>query len=182
MRRTSKYGNMNKSNVYDSFSMSNKFQEMSSTPDNTKTRYVTSKNMNNSYMGMRKSYASGKGTNNQNILSVQRLRQSESTKPQRDGHIVGKTPNKARNSKMRASSNPRMGSRELHNMSSSSIKGRKGQLMSSSKIGKIINEQTTALMKQRERIKRIYEPDQSAIMASSSNIKVTDEFPSITSK
>lgn len=180
-RKNSKYGIMNKSNVYDSFSMSNKFLEMSSTPDNSKTRYVTGKNSNNnSYMGL-------KGSQNnigdsESAQRMQKMRQSESTKPQRNGRMLGKTPSKSKNTKLRASSNPRMMPKDIHNASSTSIRGRKGQLMSSSKIGKIISDQTNALMKQKDRIQRIYEPGKSAVLASSSNIKVTDEFPSINHK
>lgn len=54
--------------------------------------------------------------------------------------------------------------------------------MSATKIGKIIAEQSNALMDQRERIRKIYDPNNMAARSSSSNIKVTDEFPSINSK
>ena len=42
--QSSKYSYANKNNVYDSFSMSNRFLEMSSTPDN-KTRYASNNNL-----------------------------------------------------------------------------------------------------------------------------------------
>lgn len=176
-RKSNKLVNMS-SNVYES-SMSNKFLEMSSTPDNSKTRYASTKpSVSNSYMGLRKSYAGQMIPAENNI----RMRQSESTKPVRNTKITGRTPSKLRNSKMRASSNPKLGTRELHNSSSASIKGRKGQLMSSSKLGKIINDQTNHLLEQKQRIKQIYNPSNELLMSSASNIKVTDEFPSIKSK
>lgn len=180
IRRTSKYSNLNNSNVYDSFSMSNKYLEMSSTPDTQKTRYISSKNPSNNYLGLRKSYANANVMSSESLLKIQKGRQSESTKPSRQVRINGRTPSRLRNS--RASSNPRMNSRELHNNSSSSVKGRKGQLMSSSKLSKILSEQANIMFDQKERIKKIYEPINTALKPSSSNIKVSDEFPSIKSK
>lgn len=54
IRRSSKNSHALKNNVYDSFSMSNKFLEMSSTPDN-KTRYASNNNLTNSSdVGVRK--------------------------------------------------------------------------------------------------------------------------------
>ena len=51
--------------------------------------------------------------------------------------------------------------------------------MSSSKIDKIISEQSKILNDQRERIRKIYDPKNLGSRLSSSNIRVTDEFPII---
>jgi hypothetical protein len=110
------------------------------------------------------------------------MRQSESTKPVRNIRVTGKTPSKIRNHKIRASSNPRLVNREIHENSVTSFKGRKGQLMSSSKLGKIINEQTSNLLDQKERIQQIYDPSNLILKQSSNNIKISDEFPQIKNK
>jgi hypothetical protein len=54
--------------------------------------------------------------------------------------------------------------------------------MSSSKLGKIISEQTNNLLEQKHRIKQIYSTGNGILIASAGNIKVTDEFPSIKNK
>jgi hypothetical protein len=138
-------------------------------------------NFNNSNVEMRKSYA-GQSRPGETSMRMMKMRQSESTKPVKNTRITGRTPIKQKNPKIRAFSNPRLGTRELHNNSSTSIKGRKGQLMSSSKLGKIISEQTNNLLEQKHRIKHIYNSSNGILIASASNIKVTDEFPTIKNK
>lgn len=81
--------------------------------------------------------------------------------------------------RIRAYSNPRMHSKEVHNSSNNSLRGRKGQLMSATKIGKIVVEQNQALVDQREKIRKIYDPKNFGARSSSNNIRVTDEFPVI---
>jgi hypothetical protein len=161
--------------------MSNKFLEISSTPDNSKMRYINSKNSNSSnYSNMRRSYMHKNPTQNDSSMRAQRMRQSESTKPNRQSKILGKTPSKMPYNRARASSNPRMGgTKEMHNVSSTSLQNRKGKLMSSSKLGKMITDQNNVIMDQKQRIQKIYEPNRTGMKSSSSNIKVADEFPSI---
>ncbi len=159
-----------------------KFLEMSSTPEYSNTRYKGAKNLNNS-----NSFIRGKNYADQTKLMdssmrLMRMRQSESTKPVRNMKISGKTPSKLRNSKIRASSNPRLGQRDMHSNSSTSFRGRKGQLMSSTKLGKIISEQTSNILEQKERIQQIYDPGNVILKSTASNIKVADEFPSIKNK
>ncbi|CAI2367643.1 unnamed protein product [Moneuplotes crassus] len=159
-----------------------KFLEMSSTPEYSNNRYNGTKNLNNS-----NSFIRGKNYHDQTKLMdssmrMMRMRQSESTKPVRNMRITGRTPSKMRNSKIRASSNPRLGKRDMHSNSSANFKGRKGQLMSSSKLGKIISEQTNNLLEQKERIQQIYDPGNVILKSTASNIKVADEFPSIKNK
>jgi len=157
---------------------------MSSTPDNSDSRYKNpNKNLNysHSYIGARKSYTD-QSKFMDSSMRMMKMRQSESTKPVRNLRGTGRTPNKIKGNKVRASSNPRLGSRDIHYNSSVNIKGRKGQLMSSSRLGKIINEQTSHLLEQKERIKEIYDPNNVILKSGSNNIKVTDEFPLIKNK
>ena len=112
-------------------------------------------NFNNSNIETRKSYM-GQSRPGETSMRMMKMRQSESTRPVKNTRITGRTPINKRNPKIRAFSNPRLGSRELHSNSSTTIKGRKGQLMSSSKLGKIISEQTNNLLEQKHRIKQIY--------------------------
>ena len=81
--------------------------------------------------------------------------------------------------RIRAYSNPRMNNKEMHNNSNNSLRGRKGMLMSATKIGKIISEQNQILIDQRERIRKIYDPKNLGTRSGSNNIRVTDEFPNI---
>ena len=180
--KRTKYGNFN-NNVYDSFSKPHKILEMSSTPDNSSNVYRGSTRLtgNNSFLSTRKNYGD-QAKLMDTSMRMMKMRQSESTKPMRNMKITGKIPNKLRNSRIRASSNPRLSSKDMHNNSSVSIKGRKGQLLSSSKLGKIINEQTNNLMEQKERIKQIYDPGNVILKSTTNNIKVADEFPSIKNK
>lgn len=169
VKRSSKNGKI-KSNVYDSFSMSNGVLDITSTPEN-----------NSSYMDMRKSYMNNLASSK--AIRIHKVRQSESTQPMRKSGLANETPKQAKNAKSRASSNPRMNSRDAHNNSSSSLKGRRGQLMSASKLGKIVNgkqAKNSVASNQRERIKKIYNPgNQLVAKHSSNNIMVSDEFPFI---
>ena len=151
---------------------------MSSTPDNSNNRRL---NYSNSYIGKRKNNIDQTKLMDSS-MRMMKMRQSESTKPVRNLGVTGRTPNKMENNKGRASSNPRLGGRDMHYNSSASIKGRKGKLMSSSKLGKMISEQTNNLLEQKERIKQIYDPRNVMLKPESNNIKVTDEFPSIKNK
>lgn len=54
--------------------------------------------------------------------------------------------------------------------------------MSSTKLGKIISEQTSNILEQKERIQQIYDPGNVILKSTASNIKVADEFPSIKNK
>jgi hypothetical protein len=146
------------------------------------SKYMVSKNSSSSnYMDLRKSYASSNIAPNENYMKYQKGRLSESTKPSRPSKVLGKTPSKVRYSRARASSNPRLGSnRENQNMSSSYMKGRKGRLMSSSRLGKIIADQSNAIFEQKERIKKIYEPNSTGLQ--NREYRIPEEFPSINNK
>lgn len=87
-------------------------------------------------------------------MRVINLRQSESTKPTRSTNIPSSNPKQLKNSKIRASSNPRLTSTGLNSSSVSNFKANKGHLISSSKIGKnMISDQSSRLLEQKERIK-----------------------------
>ena len=72
-----------------------------------------------------------------------------------------------------------MHNKEVHNSSNNSLRGRKGQLMSATKIGKIVEQQSQIFVDQREKIRKIYDPKNIGARSSSNNIRVTDEFPVI---
>lgn len=150
--------------------------------ENIINKYMTSKSSSSTnYMDLRRSYASSNIAPNENFMRYQKGRLSESTKPNRPSKMIGKTPSKSRYSRARASSNPRLGSnRDNQNMNSSFMRGRKGRLMSSSKIGKIIADQSSAMFEQKDRIKKIYEPNSTGLQNREYNIQ--EEFPSINNK
>ena len=54
--------------------------------------------------------------------------------------------------------------------------------MSATKIGKIIAEQSKLLLDQRDKIRKIYNPNNLGIRSSSNNIRANDQFPSIKNK
>ena len=54
--------------------------------------------------------------------------------------------------------------------------------MSATKIGKIIAEQSKLLLNQRDKIKKIYNPNNLGIRSSSNNIRASNEFPLINNK
>jgi hypothetical protein len=171
-----------KENVYDSFSMPNSFLDMSSTPGSN-NRYKQTANKN-SKLNLSHSYMNNM-LSNESILRLQKNRLSESTKPVRRNGPVGQTPSKSKQSRGRASSNPRTGVRESFNQSATSLKSRKGKMMSATKLNKIVNGKNSKhqlIIDQRDRIRKIYNPTNLALKSSSSNIMVSDEFPSIKSK
>lgn len=155
--------------VYDSFSMSSKILNMSATPENGRDRFKYSKGLNNSYLNLRKSYG---------VARIGNSRDSESTQPLRHSYFAGGTPSKMRNHRMRASSNPKMG----HGAEGSgSIRGRRGQLMSASRQGRVVNGKqmkSSYISNQRGRIRKIYNPNREH-GSSKPNIMVTDEIPSL---
>lgn len=54
--------------------------------------------------------------------------------------------------------------------------------MSATKIGKIIAEQSKMLLNQRDKIKKIYNPNNAGIRSSSNNLRASNEFPLINNK
>ncbi|CAI2369572.1 unnamed protein product [Moneuplotes crassus] len=129
-----------------------KFLQMGDSPEYSANRFKVGKILNGSSSFIKNPNYQDQTKLMDSSMRMMRMRQSESTKPARNMRITDKPSSKVRNSKMRANSNPRLGNRDMHSNSSASFKGRKGQLMSSSKLGKIINDQTNNILEQKVRI------------------------------